>query len=307
MSSTGLESELFIRISPGSVILAVMILNAAMMIAGFMRRSTRLLNAFSSAPLLLLWLSGMARAMFPVEFSFARQIPKPAWLTLSPFTFEITFVWLLGSVAAAIHWGSLLRQEALLRRSFVPSNSEQVSRLAERIGLRNVRITVSPDVKVPFVVGFFRPHIYLPLLRTSDRELEWILRHELRHVQLKDPLIKAAYLGLMICFWWNPAVYAFRAELDRLLELRCDASLTRHCDETDRHGYLTTLLTVMRQSGEKPQQQLTAAALTDLSDKESIKQRFRVVMEHPLPSARLIAIMTLGTMGVHLLTYFVTL
>ena len=307
MTSTGQESELLIRISPGSVLFAMLILNMAMLICCLLRRSTRLLSVFSSKPLLWLWLLGMARALFPVEFSFARHIPKPAWLTLAPIAQELVLFWILGSLVAVLYWGQMLLLERRTRRQYLVKRSEQTERLAERMGLRNVRITVSPDVEVPFVTGFFRPHIYLPDLKLSDRALEWILQHELRHVRLKDPLIKAVYLVMMVCFWWNPAVYFFRAELDRLLELRCDASLTGSCSREERLSYLSTLLEVIRRCNPTSQQQLLGATLTSLSNAETIKQRFRVVVEHPLPSAKLVAAMTLTVTGIHFLSYFITL
>jgi len=306
MSPAAQSTEFFLTISPGSVILAMLILNFAMMLGCFLRRSDKLLYALSSEPLLLLWLFAMARAFFPVEFSFARELPKPDWLTLSPITKELVWFWVGGSMIAAGYWGLRLLEESLDRESYQVTKSEQVDRLVEKIGLRNVKVLVSPDVNIPFVTGFFRPKIYLPALALSDQAMEWILQHELRHVRLRDPVIKAVYLLMMICFWWNPALYFFRPELDRVLELRCDASLTRSCDENDRHAYLGTLLDLIRRSNQKPQRQLLGSGLTSLSDAETIKQRFRVVMDHPMPSAKLVAVMTLVVMGAHFVSYAFT-
>ncbi len=306
MSSASQSSELFLRVTLGSVLFAVLLLNFVLLLVGLLRRNTRTLNMFSAAVLLLLLYVGMARAFLPLEFDFSQELPVPPFVS-SEFFFRIFIhIWSLGAIASACYWlFRLLREVRTLRQLPIVENS-QLQRLAVRMGLRHVRLTVSPTVSTPCIIGFFRPHIFMPPLELSDHALEWVIRHELTHYMLHDPYIKAAYLLLMVLFWWNPAVYPFRAELDRLLELRCDAVLTRSSDLRDRQSYLSTLLEIIRQTNGTARTFLFAANMATLSDQYSIKQRFRVIMDHKEPSSQGMHLAILLALGVALASYLIT-
>ena len=92
--------------------------------------------------------------------------------------------------------------------------------------------------QVPYVIGFFRPIVFLPAIPLSDHELRYILMHEWRHFQSKDQW-KKAIVQVMVClFWWNPFVYLLRFDLEQFLELQCDRKVLKLLPEEERVPYL---------------------------------------------------------------------
>lgn len=85
-----------------------------------------------------------------------------------------------------------------------------------------------------------------------------------------------------IVFWWNPFVYLLRKDLGQILELRCDASLTKGFDEEEKLCYLQTVLETMKTSKEKgstPNSYLCTAKLYNAKQQDGIRQRFHLLLE----------------------------
>lgn len=69
-------------------------------------------------------------------------------------------------------------------------------RLAEAVPLRD-RIFLCDGIPEPFVLGVFRPSIYLPSDLT-EKEQEYVLLHEACHIRGRDPVWKAlGYLAFV--------------------------------------------------------------------------------------------------------------
>jgi beta-lactamase regulating signal transducer with metallopeptidase domain len=61
-------------------------------------------------------------------------------------------------------------------------------------------------IQSPFVCGFVKPKIYLPL-NLTERERSYILCHEQEHITRLDYLVKpVAYLALTL-HWFNPLIW----------------------------------------------------------------------------------------------------
>lgn len=79
----------------------------------------------------------------------------------------------------------------------------------------------SEKIHTPFVLGFFRPKIYIPF-GLDPRERAYILRHERYHLWRRDHLIKPfAFLTLTV-HWFNPLVWLAFVLMSRDMEMSCD-------------------------------------------------------------------------------------
>lgn len=96
-------------------------------------------------------------------------------------------------------------------------------------------------VPTPFVLGLFRPRIYLPL-GLSGAERAYVLAHERAHIRRLDHATRLlAHLALCL-HWWNPLVWlAFRLSA-RDMELSCDERVLATSGADIRAGYANTLL-----------------------------------------------------------------
>ena len=104
-------------------------------------------------------------------------------------------------------------------------------------------IFLADDIGSPFVIGLFRPRIYLPC-NLNAREQEYILLHEQHHIRRLDHVVKAlAFLALTI-HWFNPLVWAAFVLASRDMEMSCDEAVIRRLGEEVRAEYSASLLTL---------------------------------------------------------------
>lgn len=136
-------------------------------------------------------------------------------------------------------------------------------------------LRVSPAVDSPMMVGLVRPRLLLPSEELGERELAFILRHELTHHRRHDLWYKLALLAANGMHWFNPLVFLLRREAERDLELTCDDAVVARADAETRRAYSETLLaSVHRQKG------LSRAVLSThfYGGKEVMKERFRNIL-----------------------------
>ena len=92
-----------------------------------------------------------------------------------------------------------------------------------------------------FLLGYFRPRIYLPT-NISQQSAELVIRHERAHLRRGDNWLKlVAYICLAI-HWYNPAVWLMYLLLCRDIEGACDEHVIRSLDEQGRSDYSAALL-----------------------------------------------------------------
>jgi len=104
--------------------------------------------------------------------------------------------------------------------------SLRVQQLSNQLGIdQQVRFLQSGIVKVPMVIGFFKPVIFFPLgalASLSPADVEAILLHELAHIRRKDYLINMLQHVVEILFFFNPAVLWVSALIKTERENCCD-------------------------------------------------------------------------------------
>ena len=139
-----------------------------------------------------------------------------------------TLVWLAGiGVLAAYSVVSLLR----LRH-----------RLVGAVPLRS-NIYLADYIESPFVMGIFRPEIYLPS-SLSEQEQAYIILHEQHHIRRLDHVIKGvAFLALCI-HWFNPLVWVAFILSSKDMEMSCDEAVVKKLGEEIRADYSASLLSL---------------------------------------------------------------
>ena len=175
-------------------------------------------------------------------------------------------VWVMGAAGMAL-WGavSYLR----LRR-----------RISEAVRLEG-NLYETDQIDTPFVCGFFRPRIYLPVnLDPTDRK--YVVLHEQAHIRRLDHLTKPlAYLALCV-HWFNPVLWlAFRL-FCRDVETACDQAVIRNLDREKTAGYAAALLHLGRKTA-LPQ------AVPLAFGEENAKKRIKGVLRYKKTAGLLVA------------------
>ena len=123
-----------------------------------------------------------------------------------------------------------------------------VSILALKRQLKNARlieknIFEAKNLKTPFVLGFTKPKIYLPVgLDAAERS--YILLHEHTHIYRKDHIIKVLAFFTLSIHWFNPLVWIAFMLMSKDMELSCDERVLKETDEEIKKPYANSLLSL---------------------------------------------------------------
>lgn len=93
----------------------------------------------------------------------------------------------------------------------------------------------------PFVMGVFRPRIYLPDC-LSEKEQEYIIFHERCHIRRLDPVIRVLAFFALSIHWFNPLVWVAFIISGKDMEMSCDEAVIRKMGENIRADYAQSLL-----------------------------------------------------------------
>ena len=192
----------------------------------------------------------------------------------------LPWLWILGAGLLTVHGAvSYIRLKGRVRDAVV---------LEEGVWL-------CPGLDTAFVLGFFRPQIYLPVLDAQEREL--VLRHERCHIRRLDHWWKLAAYAAVSIHWFNPLAWVTYVLLCRDMELACDQDTVRGMDNAQRRAYSAALLNcAARRSG--------IAACPVAFGEISVKERIKMVLHYRKPGfwVTLVALIAAVAVGVCLLT-----
>lgn len=272
-----------------SIFSAAIFYNLSLVLVFLLRRKTRFLARYSTSALLFITVLGLVRLFTPIDLKPAVVIPSRIILPAiqSTLQFNIPVLNISIGIVLLILWGCgtvgfILRDIIVelrsyrIRRKYLVIKDKRIEKLVAGFSSEYI-VSVSPDVKAPYVAGIFRPVIYLPDIALTDNDLRFILRHEIQHILSHDGLKKLLFLAIEALFWWNPLAHITMSEIDAILELQCDAKITAGSDDKAVLEYMRTLLYVMKliNSVEKC---TSSCAIHFAGNQTIIKQRFEVML-----------------------------
>lgn len=152
-------------------------------------------------------------------------------------------------------------------------------RLRRRVGVsipmaENVRCSESVDT--PFVLGVFRPTIYLPA-SVSPEDIPYVLAHERTHIRRRDHWWKPLGFVLLSVYWFNPVLWLAYVLLCRDIEAACDERVIRDMAAEGRRAYSTALLHCSMSRD-------TIAACPLAFGETGVKERIRAVASYKKPA-----------------------
>lgn len=249
-------------------------------------RSRYVLCRFGVRPLAVFSAACLFRCCLPVELTITKAVGAAALNRVhklidhaaSSPTPEYWFfkVWLAGAVLGLALWlpGYILRLQAAKRLPI--TTGSQMQRICREIGVRGLRIVVTSKAYTPCVIGLWSDTILLPDSSYTNKQLEYILRHEYSHIKHHDGRLDFILRSLCIIFWWNPGVMICRMVFIRLCDHRCDMEALQSASPSTRRFYCRTLLNfAIRCSGHTRH---FAAA--------SLKSRFYLILYGPLETKK---------------------
>ena len=148
--------------------------------------------------------------------------PLQIWATVG------TFVWFVG-VAVMIIYGIV---------SFVI-----LKRKMRKAAHGEANIYEAENIKSPFVLGVFKPSIYLPI-GLSEQERSYIILHEQTHIRRHDHIVKFAAYFILCVHWFNPLAWAAFLLMGVDMEMSCDERVLKEMGCEIKKNYSLSLLSL---------------------------------------------------------------
>lgn len=104
-------------------------------------------------------------------------------------------------------------------------------------------IYLSDQIDTAFVLGAFRPKIYLPSY-LGDTQRDYILLHEQTHIRRLDHIVKLAGFFVLLLHWFNPLVWIAFYASGKDMEMSCDEAVVKKLGNGVKKDYSTSLLSL---------------------------------------------------------------
>ncbi|MDO4380802.1 MAG: M56 family metallopeptidase [Clostridia bacterium] len=151
-------------------------------------------------------------------------------------------------------------------------------------------------IESPFILGVFRPKIYLPSA-IGENEFESVLAHEKAHLKRKDNIIKPLAFLILAVHWFNPLCVLAYILLCRDIELACDEKVIKTLPFEERKEYSQTLLNLSVK-------RKTIAACPLAFGEVGVKARIKNVLNYKKPAFWVIVVALVACVAVT--AFFVT-
>ena len=161
----------------------------------------------------------------------------------------LLILWGCGSIAVLLYYLSahFIFYHKMLQRSDSCSNKNilaAVIKMSKELGLKRIpQVRILRDQQTgPFTVGFFRNIIVLPNAKYQEKDLQYIIKHELAHCADKDTQLKVLFVVINAIHWFNPLVWFMKALVDQDMELECDEKVLGAASKEERNEYSEILM-----------------------------------------------------------------
>jgi beta-lactamase regulating signal transducer with metallopeptidase domain len=157
-------------------------------------------------------------------------------------------IWVLGIIAWSIYYSITVGGLLIKLRRTCYKGDGRVERILEEIAPNSgISIRYTDLVDTPFLVGIFKPTIYMTEVECTDTQIKYILTHEYTHWKRKDPWkLLFAYL-MIIIFWWNPLFRLLHKDIKLMIEMGCDKTMLRDYPMRYALEYLKTYVMYWKQ------------------------------------------------------------
>jgi len=145
-----------------------------------------------------------------------------AWLKF----YTLVVIWALGVLIMLIY--ALVSYLRLRKRVKVSLHLED-------------RVYLCDEIVSPFILGIFRPRIYLPSFMEDERRA-YVIAHETAHLRRRDHWWKPLGFALLTVYWFHPLIWVAYILLCRDIELACDEKVIKEMEAGDKKGYSEALL-----------------------------------------------------------------
>lgn len=194
---------------------------------------------------------------------------------LQVVTYVASYIWLLGVIAMLIY---CIVSYLLVKR-----------KVFDAVKLQD-NVYVSEKVATPFVLGIFKPRIYIPH-HMDEESKKYVVIHEQSHIRRGDHITKLAGFLVLSVYWFNPLIWIAYIFLCKDIELACDEKVLKSIGVSEKKNYSKVLL----EYSVSPKM-ITACPLA--FGEVAVKQRIKSALNYKKPAFWLILLSVIVCMVV---------
>ncbi len=210
----------------------------------------------------------------------------------SNITYMILLIWVFGSLLCLFYMIKAFRQIDVIKSSLLESSylNERLKVCQSKMQFykKHITISYSSNIDNPMVFGLVKSQIVLPTVvveTMNDKEIEYIILHELSHVKSHDLIFNQLYVVFKMIFWFNPALYISKTMMDNDCEKVCDRNVLKILN---RHEHIRYGESILKCSILKSQHINNVAAQYLLGFNSNIKERVKVILHFMIQCLNLI-------------------
>lgn len=143
-------------------------------------------------------------------------------------------------------------------------------------GTEGLAVRKTSLLSAPVLIGLIKPVLYIPDGDLSDKETEYIFKHELTHFKRKDLWYKHFSSFVCTVHWFNPIVYLILREIDECCEISCDCETVKNYTDTQKSEYMRLILRLLQNSLTNT----NSFSLTMTGARRTIERRFKMIKKY---------------------------
>ncbi len=269
-----------------SIAMSIIWGSALMLVFSALRKKRQLIDICSITGIVILYVFIAIRMLVPIELPWVYVIP--AEVVYNPVYTWIRYalpggitvwqvllaIWIVGTCVVLLR---LLSKRFRLWRWVKPIRDNAKSLAGKEYGISDrskIDFFMTDSADVPMCVGLLRKIIIIPNRNYTENELKLIILHEATHIKNGDMRIQMLANLLCAIYWWNPAAYVFRKNLEHYFELRCDKNVTSGMSKEEAADYLEVLLRIYSDSSKKPEENAIGVFERYRIGGKELKERF---------------------------------
>lgn len=195
-----------------------------------------------------------------ISESFA-PTPGASVNPLQVITLLAGWIWVIGMAAMVVY--------SLVSYLRIRHKTREAALLRENIW-------VCDSIDTPFILGIFRPRIFLPSSMAAS-DIPYVVAHEQAHLKRKDHLWKPLGFLLLTIHWFNPLLWVAYILLCRDIETACDKKVLKTMGEEVKAPYSHALINCS-----VPRRAVAACPLA--FGESNVKNRIKNILSYKKPA-----------------------
>lgn len=141
---------------------------------------------------------------------------------------------------------------------------------------KDIRIVIQNIISTPALLGVFNPKILISpaISNLSDKEISYILRHELAHYKRKDLIVNHLLLLLQLVHWFNPVIWYCFKLIRQDMEVAADERVLTLLEAGEQKEYGKALLSVIENFNFP---RIAPRLIGMVDDKKNIEKRIKMI------------------------------